>query len=563
MRRAATHFSRLPRDERVHFVSATITEKPQDSLPDEIEPILDERFALGWKHILVTAAFGCFFVYLSYIPLFHTDIWGHVHYGQWMIENRALPAEDPFLPLSEGMDVVGTAWLSQIVLGWISMNMGPEGLSLFFTLTIWTTYLIYTQTFYLMSGRLILAATGSFLTFFLFFGRHSIIRPEIFGGLCFAILLWMVIRGEPWRSRSVVLSRRGDAGDEGTPWLLWIGIPLLFVCWANGHGSFMIGLIVLGCHAVGRILEVAWKEWNPLAVLQDKWVIRWILMTELAFVATLINPYGIDLLIESALFSQNENLKDILEWYSLQLVDAEGIQFALVVLLWIGLYRSSRQRVALTDLILLLVFATGMAMSIRIIAWFAGIYSLCMMPHITDTGTRILGEISRRWGRWYLPLLSRRKFGYSLICLLIVWVSLAVSPFGGKLLGARTRFVGTVYSDLTPIGITNFLRESPPTGLVYAPQWWSDWIVLEGPPGVRTVVSTNVHMAPKRVWEGYMQVSKGRDFWDAILERWRVETLVVDTEEQEKLAELVRGSGVWKIVYEDEYGFVARHSEAE
>jgi hypothetical protein len=461
------------------------------------------------------------------------------------------------------MDVVGTAWLSQIVLGWISMNLGPEGLSLFFTLTVWTTYLIYTRTFYLMSGRLILAAFGSLLTFFLFFGRHSIIRPEIFGGLCFSILLWLIIRGEPWRSRSVVLSRRDGDTDGGTPWLLWIGIPLLFLCWANGHGSFMIGLIVLGCHAVGRILEVAWKERSPLAIIQDKWVIRWVVMTELAFAATLLNPYGIDLLIESAMFSQNENLKDILEWYPLKLIDAEGIQLALVVLLWIGLYRASRQRVALTDLILLLVFATGMSMSIRIIAWFAGIYSLCMMPHITEAGTRFLREVSHRWGRWYLPLLHRRKLGYSLVCLLVVWVSIAISPFGGKLLGARTRFYGSVYSELTPIGITEFLRESPPTGLVYAPQWWSDWIVLEGPPGVRTAVSTNVHLAPKRVWNGYMQVSKGRDFWDDILERWAVETLIVDKDEQKKLAELVRGSGAWEIVYEDDYGFVARQPQAE
>jgi hypothetical protein len=68
-------------------------------------------------------------------------------------------------------------------------------------------------------------------------------------------------------------------------------------------------------------------------------------------------------------------------------------------------------------------------------------------------------------------------------------------------------------------------------------------------------------MAPKRVWDGYMQVSKGRDFWDNILERWRVDTMVVDKAEQKKLAELVRGSGVWEIVYEDELGIIARHRE--
>jgi polyhydroxyalkanoate synthesis regulator phasin len=63
-------------------------------------------------------------------------------------------------------------------------------------------------------------------------------------------------------------------------------------------------------------------------------------------------------------------------------------------------------------------------------------------------------------------------------------------------------------------------------------------------------------MAPTQVWEGYMQVSKGRDYWDDLLKRWHVQAVVVDKLEQERLTRLVRGHGGWEVVYEDEMGIV-------
>jgi len=514
-----------------------------------------------WTVIPVVAGFAAFYAYLSYIPLFYTDIWGHVSYGKWMLEHGALPTEDPFLPLSRGMQVVDSSWLSQLLLGWGEAWNGAEALVLMFALTSWCTYLILCRAFYLLSGRWSLAVFGTLLALFINFGRHGIIRPEIFGGLCMAILIWLVIRGEPWRSRAVLFSGK-EADDAKQPWVLWIGIPLLFMTWANLHGSFFLGIVVLGCHAVGRALEVAWKARNPLAALKDRWVIRWAFLTELALVASLVNPYGMDLLIEAVLFGRNPNLKDILEWYSLKLIDAEGIQFALISLLWIALYRFSRQRVSPVDLLLLLTFASGVAVAIRIIGWYAPLFSLCMMPHITDVGTRLLKRLEQRFETIRTLLARPPKLVYTLVCVLCAWCCFAISPAGGQLLGSKPRSPRGVYNAGTPIAITEYVREHPPRGLVYAPQWWSDWLAWAGPPGLQTVVSTNIHLAPKLLWDGYMRVSKGDTFWDDLLDRWNVQMVVVDKDQQKKLTSEIRGSGVWQVVYEDPLGMVAVRKNA-
>jgi hypothetical protein len=56
--------------------------------------------------VLVCLWFATLYIYLSFIPLFHSDIWGHVFYGKWILQHAALPQDDPVMPLAEGMRIV-------------------------------------------------------------------------------------------------------------------------------------------------------------------------------------------------------------------------------------------------------------------------------------------------------------------------------------------------------------------------------------------------------------------------------------------------------------------------
>src|SRR5262245_7154488 len=112
-----------------------------------LAPLLSQRFALGIEHVAVCVLFVAFLLYLSYIPLFFTDIWGHVEYGRWILDHRALPAEDPFLTLGQGMRVVDNAWLSQVIFSLVDMRLGADGLGSLFGLVVITSYLFLARTF--------------------------------------------------------------------------------------------------------------------------------------------------------------------------------------------------------------------------------------------------------------------------------------------------------------------------------------------------------------------------------------------------------------------------------
>lgn len=531
------------------LATETKTQEPTSLLT----PVLSDRFALRWQHTLLCGFLAAFFIYLSYIPLFHSDIWGHVKYGQWILQHRGLPQEDPYLSLAQGMRVVDNAWLAQATLAQVESWGGAAALSKLFAVVVFGTYLLYARVFYLISGRPTIALAGLLVMFFVGFSRHAIIRPEIFGGLAFALLLYVLVRLDPWRSRAHAFEQK--AGDYWPRWL-WVAIPVLFTLWANLHGSYAVGLIVLGCHTGGRMLEAVWERRSLMAILHDRSCRRWVLLTELALLATLLNPYGIDLLIATAQFGKNPNLKDVLEWYPLRITAVEGIQFAISIVMLVAVLRSSRQRMRATDSLLLLLFAFAVTPTIRMIGWYAPVFAFTLLPHIREIWCRVLPARPTRPGVEAHAKPRNPRFAHTMICLLLVWLAFSLSPISEPVLGGKPRPTAQLYSRHTPLGITEYLRDHPDDGLVWTPQWWGDWLVWDGPPGIQVYMTTNIHLIPERVWKDYLLVARAHSSWARVLDRYNVQRLVVHKELQSGLARAVRRSSQWKSLYEDEHGII-------
>lgn len=536
-----------------------VTQTNSQESTAKLTAVLSDRFALRWQHTVLCAFLATFFIYLSYIPLFHSDIWGHVKYGEWILAHGSLPQEDPYLSLAQGMRVVDNAWLAQVTLAQVESWGGAAALSTLFAVVVCATYLLYARVFYLISGRAMIALAGMLIMFFVGFSRHAIIRPEIFGGLAFALLLYMLVRLDPWKSRAQAFQ---NSQDDRWPRWIWLCMPLLFTFWANLHGSYAVGLVVLACHTGGRMLEAVWERRSLMAVLHDRSCRRWLLLTELALIATLVNPYGIDLLIATARFGGNPNLRDVLEWYPIKITAVEGIQFAISIVLLVVVLRCSRQRMRAADSLLLLVFAFAVTPTIRMIGWYAPIFVFALMPHIRDIWCRVLPKPAEQAKVQVADEPQSLKFAHTMICGLLVWFAFCLSPISQPLLGGKPREEATLYSRHTPLGITEYLREHPSDGLVWAPQWWGDWLVWDGPPGIQVYMTTNIHLAPSRVWKDYLIVARAHPSWERVLDRYDVQTMVVHKELQEGLARAVRRSANWKQVYEDDHGIILQRVSA-
>jgi hypothetical protein len=522
-----------------------------------LSPVISEQYAATARTWLLTGVWGLLFMYFSYTPLFFSDIWGHVNYGLWMLDHRALPLEDPFTPLAEGVSVVCTAWGGQVLFALAARYGGDGWVSNLFAITSLLTMAFLVRAFYHRTASLLAAHAGLLLVALLIVGRHAIVRPEIFGGLSFAILLWLVSRSEPYSVlRRISPANASDPSNASkTPWSLWLGVPALFVVWANLHGSWVVGIALLGACFVGRAGEVVWtRGWADL--WQDRWTLRWLLLTELAAVAVLINPYGIELYLNVLTFGSNPNLRDILEWYQLKLLDLEGLTLMVATVITLALWRHSPRPIHPTEVLLLAVFTWSVAGSIRMVNWLAPLYAWAMVPHLAWLVDRLWSRSAqlRDWNE----RLEFRSFRLTAACLLTVWVAFAFSPASDFLLAARPRPADKLYSKGTPLGAIAYLNEHvPASGMTLTPQWWGDFAIYKGPPALRVVMNTNaVHVAPRKVWQDYLTMANLRTGWERTLDRYAVSTVVIHKEKQAYLISGLKRQAAWKRLYEDDTSLI-------
>lgn len=532
------------------------------SLDPELIPVLSSRWALNWKHLAATSLFGALFVFLNHIPLRGTDLWGHLEWGKRIIAERTLPTEDPLQPLAAGMRVVDLSWLSQVIYAAVEKWGGPEALIGLFTLTVWLTYVLIARTCYLQTRKPLLSTLVTMAAVGIGWSRISTIRPENFALLLFAALLLLLVGRRVRRDESVL------ADDTRGDWKLWLGIPVIFALWANLHGSFFCGLALLGCNLLGRVGEVLWNERSVRAVLLDREVRRLLYWLELAAAAVLVNPYTIDAYLEAVRFSQNLNLREVLEWAPLSLRLPAGREFAASVVALGLLLRLSRRPFAPADVVALLLFGLAAALQLRMIGWFAMVWAVVAAPHVADLAAR--GFAARDARRKHAAEASDVaddetpslpvgcSFRYTLGCLGVLWIAFAFSSLSRPLLGGVPRTPEALFGEQSPQQLVAWLQKNPPTGQVLNPQYWGDWLAWAGPKPMQLFSTTNIHLTPRSVWQDYGRIMSMQPGWDTALDRYRIQTVIIDRAQQAQFGRSLRASADWMFVYEDPQAQVFR-----
>jgi hypothetical protein len=77
-------------------------------------------------------------------------------------------------------------------------------------------------------------------------------------------------------------------------------------------------------------------------------------------------------------------------------------------------------------------------------------------------------------------------------------------------------------------------------------------------PEVPVFIDTRVELYPPEQWADYIAVSQARYDWEAILDRYGVDTLIVDRVTQQPLVEGAAADEDWTTLYEDERTLVFR-----
>ncbi|MCA9091257.1 MAG: hypothetical protein KDA90_21795 [Planctomycetaceae bacterium] len=495
--------------------------------------------------IMLLAANGLIFTILSYLPIWHTDVWGHLAYGRWIVEH-GVPQWEPLMPLSRGVSFIDTAWLSQVGGFALFQNFGTAGLQFASAASVAMVMGLLSCGVYRRTGNV----WASLLTLFAFlaidsrqlvFNLQMITRPQLAGMACFAIVFMLATapRYRQWHT---------------------VAIALTFALWANLHGSFPVGLLVLGTLAVGRYVDFSWRARHALAGFRDATFRRLFVAAELGAVAVLLNPYGIGIYGEVFAVANNVNLRDLLEWEPLTMRMFQGQCAAIAAFVLACLYRVSPRRVTTGELLLLVGFGLLALWTSRMIVWWGPLAAYYMGLH---TAAAWRAHVK------HAPLPSRRAGLNTVVALGLSWIFFAYTPFGVRLLhgGPKTaeeaaqRFRKTVSRD-TPVEITEWLVEHPQPGQIFNSYEWGDYLMWAGPQDAQLFVTSHVHLIPPEVWRDYRNTSYGLSGdWERQLDRYSVNTVIMDKMSHQGMIDALQKNEHWERAYEDRLGavFVRRH----
>ena len=217
--------------------------------------------------LMVTAAFllGC-------QQLSDADIWWHLRAGQWILQNRTVPALDPFSFASADRTWVDIHWLFQLIIATAFTAGGVPAVIL-------TTAAVCASLIWLVlalsdrrpPGPIVVAC---WLPALLLMSARFTPRPEVFSLLAMALYL-------------TVLSR-----TDVTPQRAWL-LPLVQIFWVNTHGLFVLGPIILVAFMTTRLLKLRRRPTDAGIVEGRLW---WAHVGGAALVtgiACLANPYGL------------------------------------------------------------------------------------------------------------------------------------------------------------------------------------------------------------------------------------------------------------------------------
>jgi hypothetical protein len=300
-------------------------------------------------------------------PLLNSDgdLARHLRHGRYMLEHGELIRADPFSFTRPGAPFVGFEYGSQLLYAIAEQIGGLPAVAVLAGLLIALTYSLLSAFLLERSVDPLLAYLTVGLAIALGAG-HWTARPHLFSFLAVIILLG-------------VLERRPARGV--------LACAALFVMWANLHGGFVYGWILIGIYLVGSLAELAWSSDRAVWRARARY---YLIMLATSVVVTVLNPYGVQLHRHLFGFFQKPFLRDnTAEFVSPDFHEFGGKVFLLILLLCVLGLTLHRRRPTLPHLLLVCAGTAFALMAVRNIPLF-GLTALPVVAlHVNDLWLRL------------------------------------------------------------------------------------------------------------------------------------------------------------------------------
>ncbi len=444
---------------------------------------VDTSIRLGFAQLWVIAALALVALVTLLVPMPAVDLAYQLRAGEAILQTGTIPASDSWTFTVAGAAWTDQQWLAQTMFaawhrlgGWELLAVMRAGLA-----TAAVGLLIATS---VARGTALRPAAILGLVAFALAAPALALRPQLFGIVVFAALLWLV------------------ATRVDHPRRLWVA-PLLVVLWANVHGSFVLAPLVLGYAWLDDVVHERPAR-NTLAVLSA------------GLIATLITPFGASVWVYAVSIGTNPVIAgQVSEWQRTTPFSVPGALFWVSAIAGMGVLVRGRTALRWPDWIWFAGMAAVGAWTIRGLAWwpFGLVFVLALALPAAWPG---LARVDRR----------RPARGPAILALVFGFLVVVALPWW-RPADALTGRVGLL--TYAPTGIAMAVRQTVAAGAgdrVLAPQTWASWLEWSAPEA-RTLLDSRFELFPADVWADYEVAAGGGAASATVLDRRAVDVLVL------------------------------------
>lgn len=454
------------------------------------------------------------------------DLWGHVRYGQMILDGHGLPREDVFSYTAPGAPFYDHEWLTDLVFASLFAVGGSAALVVLKLVLSAIMLLAMLDAIRRTSEILLpdepphplpphpLTIAAVLIAALAVIAPGATFRPQLFTMVFLALEVALLLRTD----------RRLEDGSVLPPQLA--AMPPMMLVWANLHGGFLVGLGLLGVYCATRIGGALLQRVRGVtAALDPQQMLALACVGLLALAAPLVNPYGVHLY--TYLADTLDMHGEITEWYPVTLLSTEFLRFKIVCLAtaasaliaWHRGRSSARARVLLGWMTPFLAVAALLAFRHQRHTVLFGIAVAPLLVVGVESARR------RALARW--PELAPRRP----VLIAIAGGALAVAfvqlyGFGATL--ARDG-LGIRYGRLDyPLDAVEFLRTHGIGGNVAMPFEWGAYAIAKLPPESRVFIDGRFEAVyPPQVIDDYFAFMHGTDGWERLLDAYPTDVVVV------------------------------------
>lgn len=482
------------------------------------------------------------FVLIALSPRFEDpDFYWHLKTGEYIVSIGGLPRHDIFTFTNYGHELVLSEWLSQLVFYALFQVTGFGGVGVFVAI-------VYVMCWFItyLTCRDVLKDEGKAAIVTLLFCAIMWVvapRPHIFTFLLFSLLL-----------RQLFLFKYFNS-EQGLKF-----IPLGMMLWANLHGGFFIGLVLMFVFIMSEWAKLLWYgtiSKNNLIRMR-----RISLIAFLGLLATAINPDGFHYWLypyEAIVSSGDANF--ISEWQSPNF-HKPLLQYFLiaVIVFFLGLVYS-RRKPDLAEISVPMVFIIGAFVAVRnlplaalAMAPFFAVFCKELfledgMLHKEESSgndhferSAVSAALSRVLSAGNKPLGGEEW--------VINWIILIMSLISILLLyPSRKMYIEASMSSLLPIKAANFVVDNQIQGRMLNTYHFGGYLIYRLHPWQKVFIYGRTDIYKKGFIDEYQEIYRGGERWKALFEKNNIDYVVCES--AAPLRQLLLAGGKFKMVFND------------